>query len=83
MFSYIKGSLEVKSNGYIVVECGGIGYKVFMSDKSLSEIGEIGENIKVYTYFKVREDDISLYGFKTDEELRMCRYRKGKIRNRK
>ncbi|MCI8964793.1 MAG: Holliday junction branch migration protein RuvA [Clostridia bacterium] len=71
MFSYIKGSLEVKSNGYIVVECGGIGYKVFMSDKSLSEIGEIGENIKVYTYFKVREDDISLYGFKTDEELRM------------
>ena len=71
MFSYIKGSLEVKSNGCIVVECGGIGYKVFMSDKSLSEIGEIGENIKVYTYFKVREDDISLYGFKTDEELRM------------
>lgn len=71
MFSYIKGSLEVKSNGYIVVECGGIGYKIFMSDKSLSEIGEIGENIKVYTYFKVREDDISLYGFKTDEELRM------------
>lgn len=71
MFSYIKGSLEVKSNGYIVVECSGIGYKIFMSDKSLSEIGEIGENVKVYTYFKVREDDISLYGFKTDEELRM------------
>lgn len=71
MFSYIKGSLEVKSSGYIVVECGGIGYKIFMSDKSLSEIGEIGENVKVYTYFKVREDDISLYGFKTDEELRM------------
>lgn len=71
MFSYIKGSLEVKSMGYIVVECNGIGYKIFMSDKSLSEIGEVGDNIKVYTYFKVKEDEVSLYGFKTDEELRM------------
>ena len=71
MFSYIKGSLEVKSSGYIVVECSGIGYKIFMSEKSLNEIGNVGDNIKVHTYFRVREDDVSLYGFKTDEELRM------------
>lgn len=71
MFSYIKGELVVKSNGYIVVECSGIGYKIFMSEKSLNEIGNIGDNIKVHTFFKVREDDVSLYGFKTDEELRM------------
>ena len=71
MYLYIKGSLEVKTKGYIVVECAGIGYKIFLSEKSLNEIGNIGENVKVYTHYHVREDEISLYGFKTDEELRM------------
>lgn len=71
MYLYIKGSLEVKTKGYIVVECNGIGYKIFMSDKSLNEIGNIGDKVKVYTHYHVREDEISLYGFKTDEELRM------------
>ena len=71
MYLYIKGSLEVKTKGYIVVECNGIGYKIFMSDKSLNEIGNIGDTVKVYTHYHVREDEISLYGFKTDEELRM------------
>lgn len=71
MYLYIKGSLEVKTKGYIVVECSGIGYKIFMSDKSLNEIGNVGDTVKVYTHYHVREDEISLYGFKTDEELRM------------
>lgn len=71
MYLYIKGSLEIKTKGYIVVECSGIGYKIFMSDKSIDEIGNIGDNIKVYTHYHVREDEISLYGFKTEEELRM------------
>ena len=71
MYAYLKGSLEVKTNGYIVIEVGGIGYKVFMSETAISKLGEIGENIKVYTYLKVREDEMSLYGFNTNEELRM------------
>ena len=71
MYLYIKGSLEVKTKGYIVVECSGIGYKIFMSDKSLNEVGNIGDKVKVYTHYHVREDEISLYGFRTDEELRM------------
>ena len=71
MYLYIKGSLVVKTKGYIVVECSGIGYKIFMSDKSLNEIGNVGDTVKVYTHYHVREDEISLYGFRTDEELRM------------
>ena len=71
MFSYIKGSLEEKSNNYIVVEAMGIGYKIFMGESSINSLGEIGDNIKIYTHYHVREDDISLYGFKTNEELRM------------
>lgn len=70
MFAYIKGSLEMKSKNYIVIDVGGLGYKIFMSETAINEIGEIGENIKVFTYYRVREDDISIYGFKTQEELR-------------
>ena len=71
MYAYIKGSLEYKSSNYIIIENTGIGYKIFMGDSAINSIGEIGSQIKVFTYYHVREDEISLYGFKTMEELRM------------
>lgn len=71
MFAYIKGNLEGKANNYIVIDVSGIGYKIFMSETAIENIGEIGETVKVYTHYHVREDDISLYGFLTNEELRM------------
>ena len=71
MYSYIKGTLEIKANGYVVIDNNGIGYKIFMSENGIEELGEIGENVKVYTYYHVREDNISLFGFTSNEELRM------------
>ena len=71
MYQYIKGSIEGKANNYVVIETYGIGYKIFMSETAIEKIGEIGEQVKVYTHYHVREDDISLYGFLTNEELRM------------
>ena len=71
MFAYIKGSLEEKGTNYVVVENGNIGYKIFMSNMSINEIGELGTNVKVYTHYYVREDNISLYGFLSHEELKM------------
>lgn len=71
MFAYLKGSLEVKTKGYIVIDVSGVGYKIFMSETAIEKLGEIGEIVKVHTYLRVREDDMSLYGFNTNEELRM------------
>lgn len=71
MYAYIKGSLEVKTKGYVVIDVNGIGYKIFMSETAIDKIGEIGNIVKVHTYLRVREDDMSLYGFNTNEELRM------------
>lgn len=71
MFAYIKGSLEMKSSGYIVIDINGLGYKVFMSQNNIDTIGELHDIIKVFTYVKVREDDISIFGFKNQEELKM------------
>lgn len=72
MFAYIKGKLEMKFQDYIVVEAGGgIGYKIFMSANAMQKIGEVGNEVKIYTYLRVREDDVSIYGFSSNEELRM------------
>ena len=71
MFAYISGSLENKSNNSVIVETGGIGYRIFMPMKAIEKLPEIGKNVKIYTYYYVREDNISLYGFNTTEELKM------------
>ena len=70
MFAYIKGSLEMKFKNYIVIDVGGLGYKIFMPENDINSVGEIGEIIKVFTYYRVREDDVSIFGFKTQEQLR-------------
>ncbi len=71
MYAYIKGSLENKGDNYVIVETGGIGYKIFMPVSAIDKVGNIGDNVKVYTYYHVREDAINLYGFLSDEELKM------------
>ena len=71
MFAYIKGSLEEKTNNYVVIDVNGIGYKIFMSAGSINNIGELGNIVKVHTHYYVREDNISLYGFLSNEELKM------------
>ena len=71
MYAYIKGTLEIKTTEYVVVETAGIGYKIFMSETAIERLGDIGTQVKIFTYLRVREDDMSLYGFNTNEELRM------------
>lgn len=71
MLAYVKGNLEIKTKGYIVVDTNGIGYKIFMPESTIEKLGAIGEKIKIFTFMRVREDDVSLYGFLTNEELRM------------
>ena len=71
MIAYVRGELVQKQIGYVVIDVGGLGYKIFMSEPSIDEIGNIGDIVKVHTYYRVSEDDISLFGFNTQEELRM------------
>lgn len=71
MLAYIKGELAIKTRGYIVIDVGGLGYKVFMSEFDMENVGNIGDTVKVHTYYRVMEDDISIFGFNTAEELRL------------
>lgn len=71
MLAYIKGTLEMKMTDYVVVDVGGLGYKIYMSDVGIEKLGGIGETVKIHTYYRAREDDVSIFGFNTLEELKM------------
>lgn len=71
MIAYLNGILSVKSMDFIIIDVNCIGYKVFMAKSDIEKLGELGNKIKIYTYTRVREDDISLYGFISNEELTM------------
>ena len=69
MIGYVKGTVEGIFDDYILVENNGIGYRIFTSGKALSEITAMHQNIKLFTYMYVREDEISLYGFPNKDEM--------------
>lgn len=69
MISYLEGVIILKKEKYIVVKTGGVGYKVFLSQKALSIIPEIGGNINLYCFTNVKEDALDIYGFLTEKEL--------------
>lgn len=71
MYAYIKGSLEVRGKDHIIIEAGGIGYKLFVPLTTLEAAGQPGHEFKAFTYLHVREDIMSLFGFATQEELNM------------
>jgi Holliday junction DNA helicase RuvA len=71
MYAYIKGKLEARSSDYIIIEAGGIGYRVNVPLSTLEAAGQPGSDLKVFTHLYVREDIMSLYGFATQEELGM------------
>ncbi|QEK12061.1 Holliday junction branch migration protein RuvA [Crassaminicella thermophila] len=71
MFEYIKGSLEFIGKDYIVVDNQNIGYKIHTSNASIADFKTNSEKVTVYTQLIVREDDMSIFGFSTREELKM------------
>jgi len=73
VISYVKGSLAEKFEDSVVVEAGGIGYRIFVPTSVLEQLPKIGEIVKIYTYFSVREDAMSLYGFLSRQDMEMFR----------
>ena len=70
MYSYIIGKVISKSKNILILENNNIGYEIYMTEIALSELN-IGENAKIYTYYNVTQDNISLFGFKNLEEKKM------------
>lgn len=71
MYEYIRGKYIGINKDYIIVENNGIGYKIFTSGATMSDVPEAGAEITLYLEQIVREDFIGLYGFDSREELDM------------
>lgn len=69
MLYNLNGRLTVTDVNFIVVECGGVGFKCFTTLNTVKEIGKVGDSVNVFTYLAVREDAMDLYGFASLAEL--------------
>ena len=70
MFYYVRGELVLAEPGMAVIDCGGVGYKLSVSDNTLGKISNTDKkDVLLYTHMYVREDALDLIGFATKEEL--------------
>lgn len=68
MFAYIKGTVEYIASDYIVIDNGGVGFKINTSVNTAAKLS-LHETALIHTHLSVREDDMSLFGFYTEDEL--------------
>ncbi len=73
MYDYLKGKLVEKNPTYVVIDVGGVGYLVNISLTTYSKIKE-QENLRLFTYFVVREDAQILFGFADKNERLLFTY---------
>jgi len=70
MFYYVRGELVLAEPGTAVIDCGGVGYKLLVSDNTLGKLSNMDKKeVMLYTYMYIREDALDLIGFATKEEL--------------
>jgi holliday junction DNA helicase ruvA len=71
MFEYICGKLSVKKIDYVALDINGLAYKIYISLKTFEKMSNIESTEKLYIHTNVKEDNISLYGFKTQNERKL------------
>lgn len=69
MIYNVKGILTYIDAQFVVVECGGVGFKCFTSLNTSKSVGKTGSEVNLFTYLSVREDAMDLFGFSTQTEL--------------
>lgn len=71
MISFISGKLKEVLNDKIVVETNGVGFSIYFPASNFTNLPDIDNDIKVFTYMHVKEEEMSLYGFITREDREM------------
>ncbi len=69
MIASLSGKVESLGSDWAIINVGGIGFQVYMPTSTLSTLGTIGEEVKLHTHLHLREDNATLYGFTSAEEL--------------
>jgi holliday junction DNA helicase RuvA len=68
MYAYIKGTLIEATPGYVILESGGIGYKILIPSKLLGTLSDTGCECRLFTSFVIRENSQTLFGFQSAQE---------------
>jgi Holliday junction DNA helicase RuvA len=71
MIASLHGTLESLGSNWAIIAVNGIGFQVYMSTSTMSTLGSIGKEVHLHTYLHLREDNVSLYGFGSTEELEL------------
>ena len=71
MIARLSGRLVKKETNQVIVDVGGVGYQVVIPLSTYYELGEQGADVSLRIYTHVREDVLSLYGFRTAKEKRL------------
>jgi len=69
MIAGLHGKLQTIGSNWAIIDVGGVGFQVYMPTSTLSTLGAIGEEVELHTHLHLREDNATLYGFATAEEL--------------
>ena len=69
MIAGLRGKVEAVGTDWAIINVGGISFQVYMPTSTLSAMGAIGEEVKLHTYLHLREDNATLYGFASADEL--------------
>jgi len=71
MIAMLRGEIRARGSDFLLIEVGGVGFRVQVPASMLEEIGEVGETVRLYTHLLVRDDALALYGFATAEQLEL------------
>ncbi len=68
MIALVTGSVAVRRAGHVIVDTGGVGYRLAVSAETLKQVPAVGNQVTLHTHLVVRDDALALYGFATEEE---------------
>jgi holliday junction DNA helicase RuvA len=68
MIALVSGTVAVRRGDHVVVDCGGVGYRLSVSAETLRHVPAVGKHVLLHSHMVVRDDALLLYGFATEEE---------------
>ncbi len=71
MIGLLFGKLQARTDDTLIVNVGGVGFRVRVSTHTAAGLGALGSDVQLFTHLRVRQDELSLYGFATQEELNL------------
>ena len=71
MIASLYGILEALSSDWVILNVGGVGFQVYLPSSTLSTLGAVGKEVKLHTHLHLKEDNATLYGFGSTDELRL------------